>query len=376
MKNNSSILIPDGDGGLAIKVLRCLGQVPDLKISVFSNKPWVPLRFSRYCANFYSADTHEYDRKRLDAILAAARDSQAGMILPADQPTIRLLSSHRQEVEALVSLPPIPTPDMMDIVADKWPFSEVLRSENIPYPKTVLLQDEYLQGGELAEFEYPALAKPRVGAGGTGIEFFNTEAEVRNFLKDSNNQGKYILQEFIRGYDIGCSVLCKDGDVLAYTIQKGVIPGRKRFEPPAGIDFIHQEMVLENVQKLMRALNWSGVANIDIRYDEKENLPKILEMNPRYWASLLGSLAAGINFPYLAYQSGMNIEFPRPDYQTIRFVYTEQVYGLLVKKYLAGDRKISSVRNTSVRYTLKDPIPELYQYSSEALEKVFQKRKG
>src|SRR2546428_697479 len=49
----------------------------------------------------------------------------------------------------------------------------------------------------------------------------------------------------------------------------------------------------------MQALKWSGIVNIDFIYDENDKQAKILEVNPRYWQSLLGSLFAGVNFPYL-----------------------------------------------------------------------------
>jgi len=69
---------------------------------------------------------------------------------------------------------------------------------------------------------------------------------------------------------------------LAYTIQRGVIPGRERFQPPAGIEFVHQEQVIKNVKRLMQALKWSGIVNIDFIYDENDKQAKILEVNPRY----------------------------------------------------------------------------------------------
>ena len=53
-------------------------------------------------------------------------------------------------------------------------------------------------------------------------------------------------------------------------------------------------------EKLIRELGWSGVANIDMRFDTPHQTPLVLELNGRYWFSLQGSLIAGINFPLLA----------------------------------------------------------------------------
>jgi len=127
--------------------------------------------------------------------------------------------------------------------------------------------------------------------------FFTNQAELEQFLRNQEDSADFIIQEFIQCYDLSCSVLCRNGEILAYTIQRGVIPGRERFQPPAGIEFVHQEQVIKNVKRLMQALKWSGIVNIDFIYDENDKQAKILEVNPRYWQSLLGSLFAGVNFP-------------------------------------------------------------------------------
>jgi hypothetical protein len=204
-----------------------------------------------------------------------------------------------------------------------------------------------------------------------GIVFFTNQAELEQFLRNQENSADFIIQEFISGYDLSCNVLCRNGEILAYTIQRGIIPGKKRFQPPAGIEFIHQEQVINNVEKLMRALNWSGVANIDFRYDENDKQVKILELNPRYWQTLLGSLVAGVNFPYLAYLSSLHIDFPRPEYRFVPFTYSGLLFGILLKKYLAGDQKVSGIRNTSLIFTMKDPVPDLFRYSSKMFEKIY-----
>ena len=43
-----SVLIPDGENDFALPVLRCLGQMQNVKTYVLSNDPWALSRFSRY----------------------------------------------------------------------------------------------------------------------------------------------------------------------------------------------------------------------------------------------------------------------------------------------------------------------------------------
>jgi hypothetical protein len=119
----------------------------------------------------------------------------------------------------------------------------------------------------------------------------------------------------------------------------------------------------------MRALNWSGVANIDLRYDEDKKEVKILEINPRYWASVIGSLVAGINFPNLACQLSMGLDFPRPEYQLVRYTKPEAAFKLLLKEYFKGNISIGTIKNTGLLYTMTDPGPEFIKYYGRFLER-------
>jgi predicted ATP-grasp superfamily ATP-dependent carboligase len=366
-----TVLIPDGESRFALKVLRCLAEVPGLQVSALSKNPGAPIRFSRHLSRFVTRTADKSDEARLDAILQALKKLKADVVLPVDQGTFRLVATYRDEFESVAALPPIVTPNLIDMAGDKWLLTEILRKEKIPHPATVLLRPVEFKPGDLEGFSYPVLVKPRDSWGGAGIVFFMNQAELEQFLRNQENCADFIIQEFIWGYDLSCSVLCRNGEILAYTIQRGIIPGKKRFQPPAGIEFIHHEEVLNNVEKLMRALNWSGIANIDFRYDENAKQVKILELNPRYWQSLLGSLVAGVNFPYLAYLASLRIDFPRPEYRFVPFTYSGLLFGILLKKYLAGDQKVSDIRNTSLIFTMKDPVPELFRYPSKMFEKIY-----
>jgi hypothetical protein len=54
--------------------------------------------------------------------------------------------------------------------------------------------------------------------GGDGIDKINSRAEFQNYLERTNVA--LYAQESIEGYDIDCSVLCLDGEILSYTKKK------------------------------------------------------------------------------------------------------------------------------------------------------------
>jgi hypothetical protein len=86
-------------------------------------------------------------------------------------------------------------------------------------------------------------------------------------------------------------------------------------------------------------------------------------MNPRYWGTLMGSVHAGVNFPYLACLAALGRPFPQTDYQPITYadksVALKQALQMVVgRSLLAGFR----FRNTALSVALKDPLPALAHY--------------
>ena len=161
---------------------------------------------------------------------------------------------------------------------------------------------------------------------------------------------------------MGCNVLCKKGEILAYTMQRGNMWNTKPFSPQIGLDMVYEEDLLNTVKKLMKSLNWSGVANVDLRFDIKNNTYKVLEINPRYWETLHASLMANVNFPYLLCQTTLGKKFEIPAYEHLEYLNLKGIFQktrttpsfLLNLKYIW--------KNTPLKYTFKDPLPTVYKF--------------
>jgi predicted ATP-grasp superfamily ATP-dependent carboligase len=68
--------------------------------------------------------------------------------------------------------------------------------------------------------------------------------------------------------------------------------------------------------KLLTQMQWTGVAMVEFRIDARDDIPKLMEVNPRFWGSLQLSILGGVDFPYLLYCMLMekNME-PLTDYK-------------------------------------------------------------
>jgi len=369
-----SVLIPDGESPQALGVLRCLGQIKNIKVYVLSNNPWASARFSRYTSRFFSYEDKKTNVGRLNEIHKIVKEMKVDIILPVDGKTLQLFCTNREIVLEMGSVAPFPKSDAFEIANNKWLLAEWLKSNQIPHPSTILYQTNSTFEEDLSCMSFPVLIKPVIGGNGNGIRIFNTPAALNSFCKQHVHSGEFIVQSFIDGHDIDCSVLCQEGKILAYTIQKGFINSSRQFGPPAGIDFLYDQTTYEVVRELVEKFNWSGVVHIDLRYDKQDKQVKVIEMNPRFWSSVIGSLCAGINFPYLACLAGLNHDISKNEPQIKRFVNGRVAIKILAQRLVLKKRKDLYFDNSIIEFLLRDPLPTLVGKFSKIYNKIVSKK--
>lgn len=345
MVENLSVLMIDGasHNGIPLNVARCLTQVPGLQLHILSENQWAPLRFSRrrHTYRVHSAPTN--NEECIEIIKKAVKYSGAEIIFPVMEPAIRFVSAYKELLNEFATVTPASPPNILDQVWDKWALAQLLAKFNIPAPSTILYTADEDFECKVDELTFPVLIKPTFSSSGIGIRYFETRNVLRKFLKEINSQKfahHYIVQSFIHGDELSCNILCQNGKILAYTIQKGYIPRSSSFSPPAGIEYIKNDQVLDVVEKLVSVVQWNGVANIDLRYDYENKLPKVIEVNPRFWGSVLGTtVVAGINFPYLLCLTALNTSFAMPDYRLERYVDFTGVAEQIIRRVLGKNNR-------------------------------------
>jgi len=366
-----SILIPDVGKNFSIPVIDCLSKIPELKIDILSDSRLSPSRTSRHIRNYRFhppiQDPHEW----VDFICQTAIDNKVDVILPVDQPAIRSLSKHRDHIPASVHTSPLPPLESFDTAANKWTLADHLDRHQIPTPRTLLFRQNDAFATELSSMSFPVLTKPLDGKGGRGIQYWENISDLTDYLEKFGKPNQLIVQKFIRGHFAGCNVLCQNGNILAHTAQKGLLPPRNRFGHPEDIQMVIDNKILELVKPLMASLNWSGVANIDISYDEEEGQYKILEINPRFWGTMLGSLIVGVNFPYLASLAAMEVSFPIPAYKPKPYLGGIGAIKFITRRKLPITDPPFRIEDSIISHFLSDPLPMIVRWSVKFFKWIF-----
>lgn len=351
------MLIPDGDDFRALKVVQSLGISGKTNIFIITKKDST-VKYSRLCVPFFISKNasnedinvcmkYVLERYPIDAILPLA---EKGISYIHDNDWLKKWN-----------IAPIPDINTLNSVCNKWSLNNLLRDLRLDSPHSIIIKNK-CDIDKIEEIKnYPVLIKPTRGAGGIGIVFVKNKESLRAQIAKEliyREDREYIVQEYIDGLDMDISLLCNDGKILAFTIQKPIDKADKVFAFARMIEFINDSSIFEYCQKFMSHIKWSGVAHLDLLKEKAGGKLFLIDFNPRFWGTLHGSTLAGVNFPYLACLSAMGITYTLPKYENIKY------YGLNKKEMLSfifsekGNR-VGAIRNSTIYFFLLDPLPNL-----------------
>jgi len=112
-----------------------------------------------------------------------------------------------------------------------------------------------------------------------------------------------MVQELIPGWgetQFSFAALCRKGEVLA-----SVVAGRRRQYPmdfgrfSTWVETMDEPRVAEPAIRLLAALQFTGLAEVEFKKDPRDGQYNILDVNPRVWGWHTLSSRAGVDFPYL-----------------------------------------------------------------------------
>lgn len=359
-----SVLIPDGEDWSTLRVLRCLGSVPAIKVNVLSNNRFILPRFSRYCHRF---KYHKISNSGLlEIIIDTIRKWKIDVVLPATLNGMIFLSQHQETISEVAHLVPLAKPELFKMTNDKWAFYKFTHRQGLPGPTTVFIgkAGEALRIPDIDAIEYPALLKPTSGSGGYGIVEVKEPSDLKRSWQDKRiiKGREYILQSYIPSIDFSLSVCCQNGKIIAHTLNRTISPSQKPFGIGGLVEYVDNEQVLDMGRKLVSSIGWNGVGDIDIVVDKRDQTVKILEFNPRFWQSLLGGMIAGVNFPLIWCLSSLGTSLSCNQHEMARYQslssYIRELYSRLI-----GRTETENIRwdQTNLRFIRTDPLPEIFE---------------
>jgi len=312
------VLIAEGYNPVALSVLRSLGQ-KGINTALMTSFPYYLSRFSKYCKKQFLVPSSGREKEYAKAIEKIVKKMKFEALFPIYEWSLMPVSKNRDKLLPYVKLP-IASHESILKCFDKLSTINLAIENGVPIPQTCSVHNlaELKQVSE--EVTYPAVVKPRWSMVWKGDRAFHrrgslvtSAAELVAAYTIINRYFPHpLIQEYVSGTNYSIAALYNNGKPRAFCCIKV-----HRAWPPLGGNSCFRESVpinskmKEYAETLLGALNWHGIAEVEFRLDNRDNVPKLMEINPRFWGSLSVAVKAGVDFPYLLYRMTMDGDTPK-----------------------------------------------------------------
>jgi predicted ATP-grasp superfamily ATP-dependent carboligase len=69
---------------------------------------------------------------------------------------------------------------------------------------------------------------------------------------------------------------------------------------------VNYPLLEKDTIKMLTRLGWRGIATAEFKLDPRDNVPKLMEVNPRFFGYTNLAILAGIDLPYILYKVAKN----------------------------------------------------------------------
>ena len=364
------VLVTDGENRAALAITRALGRLGH-DVLVGDRGRQALAQTSRYCRGAVTyPDPVAAPDDFVDGLARLTRDHGVDVLIPVADITTFLVTGNRDRFPCAV---PCADAAVIARAANKVDIVDTAERIGVPVPMSVVVH-EPAHVPPCDHLGYPLVIKPwqsRIrtprGWATTSVSYADSPEDLtRDLALRPAHEFPVLLQERLVGPGVGVFACVHQGRMVATFSHR-----RLRERPPwGGVSVLCESAEVDPVAgghaiRLLEAIGWQGAAMVEFKRDERDGLPKLMEINGRFWGSLQLAIDAGVNFPALVMQTITGEPFPpQPPYRVgirERWLWGD-VDALLVSlrpgrnaARLAGRSRLRAVRDF-----LEVAAPDLY----------------
>jgi carbamoyl-phosphate synthase large subunit len=303
-----SVLVTCAGAAPAIAIMKALKAQKAIRTKLYA------VSSNRIEAGFFLSDRHciapPFEGGRyLDFMIDLCRKEGIDVVFPVHDDELLLfaerMSDFRQIGVHLVSNE-IKT---IKLCRDKYLTYLHAKKHGIEVPETWLQREFRPRTRKLSS---PLVVKPRIGRGSRGVHIARSNEELVFFR--NHEDGATIIQEYLPGREFTIDVVT---DMRGKPLT--CVP-RERLEVRGGIAVlartVKESMLDEFALKVLENFNLTPRGNIQCRLNSSGS-PSLIEVNPKFSASLPITTRAGVNIPLIVLKQlyGLPIDRSECDYE-------------------------------------------------------------
>jgi predicted ATP-grasp superfamily ATP-dependent carboligase len=304
-----------GDTQVGLWVVRSLGRNGLTVYSVCKSPDGMPAH-SRYSSGVWTPEHGAYDPGFLDELEDLARRLNVGSIMPISEAYHRVLIDNRERFEPGIHIFSPPA-DCFDKAVDKSYMHQLCERIGVPVARGTTL--ERLMAGAEGQLNFPLVLRTRaqnersIGGAPWKAAYARDPDQLKRLHEDVHGaDSNVIVQEYHPGVEVHIQILMHGGEVVALGGYIG-----EHHMPLAGgvtvqrVSWHHEKMINDGV-RLLKEINWEGLAATQFHYDPQTDRYIFLEINPRFCGGLPTVIHGGFEAPFLLWQSHFEPECMQP----------------------------------------------------------------
>ena len=284
----ASLARPLAGRGIAVYVAHEAGA-PAVRSRSLRGEQWLP-------------DLPPSDARVVDAVLEIARTTGCDVLIPCNDSTLAFVARHEGALRAALRVE-APSADVIRRVLDKDETLRIATECGIAVPRSYAVRDREELGRLAGEIRFPVVVKPTRKSADAAFKvryYADFAALDAEFVRDARFGEHHLVQEFCTGDGVGIGMLVRDGRPVA------MIQHRRLKEHPwsggVSVTAISEPIdptLAELSLRLLRAIEWDGVAMVEWKHDRARGTAVLMEVNGRFWGSHALAVAAGLDLPGL-----------------------------------------------------------------------------
>jgi len=323
----SNVLVPGASAPAGINTIKSL-KLANFKGKILSTDS------NELSAGFYLSDYNEVipeaeNEIYMDVLLKIIDKYSIDILMPSSGYDIFPFSENKEKLIKYGAIPIISDRDVLEICRDKiLTYNHLNKYFNLPFTTEEVDKIN----------EFPIIGKPRFGKGSRNIVKIHDIDELNYISKKYSNM---IYQEYLPGEEFTI-------DVLSDMNSKPLISvPRIRLQTRGGIStkgkIILDKDLIEESFKIVEFLKIVGPCCMQVKKD-KNNIFKLVEINPRLGGGTIFTTLAGANFPKMIIDliEGNSINIPTVSEITILRYFEEIVIKEKDKTTCSGKDLLAS----------------------------------
>mgnify|MGYP001604390733 CR=1 FL=1 len=311
-----------------------------------------------------------------------AESEAAAWVVPTSDSALNIVCAAYRKLSRICAVG-CPPPEIVQRVLDKPVTLETAARCGVPVPVSVSIDDVSDLEFALPRLRFPIIAKPGNKSQVSGHDFktrmFANGDELRAAFAEQPRYGEgLLLPPYHEGQGVGIELLMVNFSPVAAFQHR-----RLSENPPSGgvavvaVAEPVDPQLLDYSVRLLRALEWEGVAMVEFRHDPATGDAALMEVNGRFWGSLPLAVKAGVDFPFYAwevgqgraptvppaYDHGLRVRWTAGSLKRFAHAFTDGAERITLRAATAQLLADFRPGTRSAMWTWDDPLPAVQEVS-------------